>query len=246
MKRTAIVTLSAAAVSISLSTGVRLLIGAKADTITIIVRILLPFVIAIPISLVWFVKLERLDEAYRSLVKKTNELAKRASTDPLTGLLNRRSFAEQFDTAIGHAIGGSFILADIDYLKAINDRYGHLAGDDAIVATANALRSILGEESFIARIGGDEFCAFVPRGDVRDLGAMLAEINRTATLDFQERSGLKELSLSISAGHQRCKPQTTFREMIAHTDSELYRKKQNRRGSDTPLPSAEKQSGGFA
>ncbi len=226
-KRTAVVTLVAAAISISVSTGIRILIGAEADTVTIAVRLVLPFVIAIPLGLVWFTKLEALDRSYRDLLKQTNQLAKTASADPLTGFLNRRSFIEQFEVAQTHGVTGSFLIADVDYLKAINDRFGHLTGDDAIIATGEALASVLGGESLIARIGGDEFCAFVPQG-VQDIDELSVRINEVATREFRQRSGLADYYLAVSLGTQTCKPGMTFRDLIAQSDTSLYRIKRHR------------------
>lgn len=233
LKRTAVVTLIAAGISISVSTGIRFLIGAQADTVTILVRLVLPFVIAIPLGFIWFSKLERLDRSYRSLLKEASELARRAGTDPLTGLLNRRSFAEQFDSALAHGIKGIFVIADVDYLKAINDRHGHLVGDDAILATAHALQTVLGEEALIARIGGDEFCAFLSRGDAADIERRLARVSDVASETFRQRVGRmpagEPVSLTVSTGSAVCRGDATFRTMIAQTDSKLYRKKRERK-----------------
>ncbi|WP_425359615.1 GGDEF domain-containing protein [Enterovirga rhinocerotis] len=227
LKWATIVTLFCAALSISTSTAVRYYLGVKSDGITIIVRLILPFIIAFPIAVVLFSKIERLDLAYRSLLKKTRELSRRASTDPLTGLLNRRSFEEQFDAAIKLRSGGKFIIADVDYLKSINDRHGHLAGDNAILAVSHALEIVLGDECLIARIGGDEFCAYVPRGEARTVDRLVVAINRAATDNFRERSGLPHV-LSVSVGVQRCQSGVTFQEMMSSADSELYRKKRSR------------------
>jgi len=90
LKKSAIVTIICAAISISVSTGIRFYLGVQSDTITIIVRLILPFIIAFPIAIMLFAKIEKLEKAYRSLLKEARELAKCASTDPLTGLLNRR------------------------------------------------------------------------------------------------------------------------------------------------------------
>src|SRR5690606_9848299 len=124
---------------------IRLLLGVQSDGITIFVRLVLPFLIAIPIALVWFTKLERLERAYRILAKQANGLARSASTDPLTGVFNRRHFIAQFNHAMELEVPGWFLIADIDYLKAINDRYGHLVGDEAVLATAQALVTVLPE-----------------------------------------------------------------------------------------------------
>ncbi len=221
------------------------MIGAEADTVTIVVRLALPFVIAIPLGLIWFSKLERLERSYRDLLKETNELARRASTDRLTGLLNRRSFAEQFDTAMAHGIKGIFVIADVDYLKSINDRYGHLVGDDAIVSTAHALQVVLGKRALIARMGGDEFCAFVPKRDAADVERKLARISEVADETFRQRAGMiagkDGARLAVSIGSAVCRRDATFRNMIAQTDSNLYRKKRERRTAQ-PQSAVEKRS----
>ena len=227
-KRVFIVSMIAAAISISISTGVRWIIGAEADTVTIVVRLTLPFLIAIPLALFWFTNLERLDLSYRALLKETGDLSRRASTDPLTGLLNRRSFTEQFDAAMAHGIKGVFLIADMDYLKAINDKHGHLIGDDAIVSVAHALQEILGQGSLIARIGGDEFCAFIEWQNAADIERLVAKINETATEEFCRRTGDTTLVLSVSCAAAPCKRGDTFRSMVARTDSSLYSKKRSR------------------
>lgn len=228
LKRAAIITLVVASMSITISTGIRLLAGVKSDNITILVRTILPLVIAFPISVVVFSWLERLEAAYTKLLKEAQDLAKQAHTDPLTGLLNRRSFEAQFDSAMRLRSGGKFILADVDYLKQINDRHGHLIGDDAIMATASALSAVMGDGCLIARIGGDEFCAFVPHARVKEAEQLSGEINMIAAQEFRTRSGLKNVPLSISVGAQQCQPGTSFREIMSRTDSDLYRKKVRR------------------
>jgi len=231
LRKTALVSVIAAAISISLSTGVRAVLGIEADTVTVLVRLILPFAIAIPIALVGFSKLEETLNAYRDLMRKSSELARRAATDPLTGLLNRRSFIEQFDLTMAHGVGGLFVLADADRLKAINDQYGHLAGDDAIIALGKALESVMGSDCLIARIGGDEFCDFVPNRTATLNDAQLAEINRLATEGFATRSGNDRQPVSATCGSVVLRPPTTFREAIERTDRRLYGEKQARSSS---------------
>lgn len=231
LKRTATVTLIAAAISISFSTGIRMLVGAESDLITIIVRLVLPFVIAIPIGLIWFSRLEKLDRSYRKLVKETNILVRHASTDPLTGLLNRRSFVEQFELALSHGIKGSFLIADVDDLKKINDQFGHVVGDEAIIATANALQNVLSEDSLIARIGGDEFCAFLPQQDSHGFADIQDEIDDQALAEYRSRTGRSDLVLSISCGYASCKANQTFGEVLGRADTQLYRTKRSRKAA---------------
>jgi diguanylate cyclase (GGDEF)-like protein len=94
------------------------------------------------------------------------ELRLAASTDPLTGLLNRRAFGERFVRELARArrTGEPFasLLIDVDRFKEINDREGHAAGDAALVDLARELTGTLREIDSIARIGGDEFAVLLP------------------------------------------------------------------------------------
>lgn len=228
LKKTATVSVLAAAISISVSTGIRYLLDVHSDTITIIVRLILPFIIAIPLALVWFTRLEDLQNAYRNLVRHSNELARTASSDPLTGLLNRRAFIEQFDGAMQLNVRGWFLIADVDFLKKINDAFGHPTGDDAILSVAKAMQSQLPAEALIARIGGDEFCAFVPKESNQDIKTIIYRINvEAAELFGRSRTDLSQ-PLSISIGFLPVKPQQTFAEIMSLTDERLYRKKRER------------------
>lgn len=97
-------------------------------------------------------------------------LEDQVNTDPLTGALNRRGFdqiAEQEVQRIrdGKSLGAALILIDLDYFKQINDRHGHLTGDDALIKTVKALVEIIGERGVVCRDGGDEFNILLPEVD---------------------------------------------------------------------------------
>jgi diguanylate cyclase (GGDEF)-like protein len=87
-----------------------------------------------------------------------------ASRDPLTGILNRRSFIEMMGIAIENAakqhIPCCLAMMDIDYFKIFNDTYGHLAGDKALIHTARLIEEGLRKNDFIGRYGGEEFLLF--------------------------------------------------------------------------------------
>lgn len=92
---------------------------------------------------------------------------KLASNDPLTGLLNRRILVERLEaeTAEARRHGDAFcvVLCDVDKLKAVNDRAGHLVGDEVLVRVARSLREGARTEDVVARFGGDEFVLLLPR-----------------------------------------------------------------------------------
>lgn len=111
---------------------------------------------------------------------RADQLAVIASTDPLTGLSTRRAW----DVAIAERMrrrgdrAGSFAVAliDLDGLKEINDTQGHGVGDDALAATAGALRAALRDGDLVARLGGDEFAILVPDATLEATHALTERI----------------------------------------------------------------------
>ncbi len=77
--------------------------------------------------------------------------------DSLTGIANRSSFVERLATQVDAGQSLAVLTIDLDRFKAVNDQFGHLAGDQLLIEVANRLRRIIGDEDFVARIGGDEF-----------------------------------------------------------------------------------------
>lgn len=101
-----------------------------------------------------------------SYERETEELRTRATRDGLTGLLNRTEFMRQAaaEWRSKHRSGahGSLILADLDFFKAVNDTYGHPAGDYALQAFAATCRGIVRSSDLVGRYGGEEFIIFLP------------------------------------------------------------------------------------
>ena len=126
-------------------------------------------------------------------------LRSQSTTDPLTGLSNRRLLQIETDRELArasrYAVPVSLLLVDVDRLKLINDRRGHHAGDQALVAVATAIRQNLRIHDVAARYGGDEFAVLCPHTGSRD-AQVLAERIRQAV---QSGAGQGE-PLSISIG----------------------------------------------
>jgi diguanylate cyclase (GGDEF)-like protein len=115
-----------------------------------------------------------------SMTKERLELTQRniAVTDPLTGLLNRRAFADEVDRrahgATGAAVPATLLVLDLDRFKAINDRYGHEAGDQVLLNFARVMKMHARAEDMLFRMGGEEFCFLLP-GVSAEGGEVLAQ-----------------------------------------------------------------------
>jgi two-component system, cell cycle response regulator len=131
--------------------------------------------------------------------KKLSELA---MTDELTGLYSRRYFFESLRQHVTRTTRGpsseralSCLMLDVDRFKAINDRYGHLAGDDVLRWVAEQVRSLLRGGDVAARFGGEEFVVLLP--ETPETGALrVAEKIRAAIERGHERPG-PEVTVSI-------------------------------------------------
>ena len=108
------------------------------------------------------------------------ELRHMADHDPLTGLLNRRSFERELERHVAYVERygpkGAAIVLDLDHFKTINDTLGHSAGDELIVRVAHALRSRLRESDVLARLGGDEFAILLPEATPEEADAVAAAV----------------------------------------------------------------------
>jgi diguanylate cyclase (GGDEF)-like protein len=153
-------------------------------------------------------------------------MQQRASTDPLTGLYNRYFLEETFrrELAIaeraGHPVG--VILRDVDHFKAINDRAGHLAGDEVLRAFGALLKRDTRASDIICRYGGDEFLLVLP-GMTGEGAAERAERLRRAVAALPLGEGPPGIGVTATFGvasfptHGR-----TFQELIAAADGALY------------------------
>lgn len=103
------------------------------------------------------------------------DMQRLADTDPLTGVLNRRSIDEHVEEAFAEVGNrGSLLLFDLDHFKSINDTWGHDAGDHALIHFAEIARSVLRSQDRIARVGGEEFAILLP-GVGTDVAVDMAE-----------------------------------------------------------------------
>lgn len=163
------------------------------------------------------------------LAKERSEslLQHMALRDVLTGILNRRAILEQFSTDLERARreGSSLAVAmvDIDHFKQINDRYGHLAGDEVINHCANHLTQRLRHSDSIGRYGGEEFLILLPSTDPEGAFAVLDEL-RESLAQSPAQYGEATISLRISMGVCCVVPNDddTTAAVLAKADAALY------------------------
>lgn len=124
------------------------------------------------------------------------EFERLSRTDMLSGLLNRRAFTEALERVEGD---GSLVIFDVDRFKAINDRYGHCSGDAVIVAISRIFAETFCGESFVGRLGGEEFGAMVRGSNLSERAARIERVRaQVAENPVVIESG--EVRVTISAG----------------------------------------------
>ena len=146
----------------------------------------------------------------------SEEQRRQASTDHLTSLPNRREF-ERVVGARATRQRYSILLADVDNLKMINDEYGHEAGDGVLRIVADVMRHGLRMRDTVARIGGDEFAAFLPATDMAT-AASIAERIVEAMRGVASPFGSARLSIGVADGEGAA----SSREVWDRADAALY------------------------
>jgi len=159
--------------------------------------------------------------AAERIASMQRELIRLATTDPLTGLCNRRGFFEQATQVRARTIPDghlSAILLDIDNFKHINDSYGHEAGDEAIRACAMAARL---DEAVAGRLGGDEFALLLEQRTLPEAIEIAEDLRRRlASKPFDTGKGRITLTWSVGVGE--AKPDDTVDQLLARADAALY------------------------
>ncbi|NML18039.1 diguanylate cyclase domain-containing protein [Azohydromonas caseinilytica] len=152
-----------------------------------------------------------------------------ALQDPLTGLLNRRAFTDATDKALHHldrhGTPAALLFLDLDGFKRLNDTRGHQAGDDALVAVAQALRGGVRKNDVVGRLGGDEFVVLADGlGDAAQARAMAQKVLQAV------REAVPGSGLSCSVGIALARPRQSATELLQQADQAMYGAKQRGRG----------------
>ncbi|QDT13389.1 putative bifunctional diguanylate cyclase/phosphodiesterase [Planctomycetes bacterium K23_9] len=170
----------------------------------------------------------------QDLQAKSETLHTLATTDALTGLVNRFQFQERLRETVQESIETSIPMAlyliDMDGFKEINDTLGHPVGDEALVSIANLLHAEFGGDAEVARLGGDEFCLIKTNvGSPDDADAIAQAVLELLT----HRCVLADTSFPLSASVGYCRvPEhaTTDKDVLAFADTAMFHAKEHRLG----------------
>jgi diguanylate cyclase (GGDEF)-like protein len=165
------------------------------------------------------------------------ELERRAMTDHLTGLLNRRGLEEfgarELSRARRHHLPCSAMALDLNCFKQINDTYGHGAGDDALRAVAGAIRASTRITDVATRIGGDEFFVILPGSDEHGAAEICDRLRAAIRAARVEATGGRSFSIALSIGCVTLREEKmTIEDLFQESDAKLYLEKGASRGCD--------------
>ncbi|MGZ8711379.1 MAG: diguanylate cyclase [Thermoanaerobaculia bacterium] len=181
-----------------------------------------------------------------ALKKMAQQLTERARIDDLTALPNFRAFREHIEEEIQRSIRFEYevgiLVLDLDRFKQYNDRFGHLAGNDALQRVAQAIREAVRRVDFPARYGGEEFAVVAPRIDVSTL-ELVAERIRSTVEALPAPEGGAQVTISIGAAIYPADGATADA-LFQVADERLYRaKREGRNRVVVSSPRAAKSAG---
>ncbi len=160
-------------------------------------------------------------------------------TDELTSLLNRRGFQIELSRAFARAQRtqetGLLLLCDLDHFKAINDTYGHMAGDAVLCAVSDLLQTKTRRNDYVARLGGDEFAVLMthsPRAQAEARVETLAELINHLVIEWDGHEIPVSASFGYEGYHHGSQPDT----LLFLADRALYRRKGPRLVEAAPAP----------
>jgi diguanylate cyclase (GGDEF)-like protein len=152
------------------------------------------------------------------LLRAFSRSESQAATDPLTGLLNRRSLEDRVQDLKRSRIGFAVAYADLDHFKLLNDTHGHETGDRALRLFARVLNEALREGDVPARWGGEEFVILLPSATPEDAVRTLERVQESLVLALAA-GGLPPFTVSF--GVCGCDDGTSFEALIDTADSAL-------------------------
>ena len=166
------------------------------------------------------------------LQRRLDEVELLADRDPLTPVLNRRAFTREMGRTLAfcerYQAPASLAFFDLDGFKAVNDRFGHAAGDAALQVVAAVLAGHVRESDVVGRLGGDEFAVILAQAGAEAAEAKAADLQRLIEAEpvvFERLS----IPLRISYGVRSFEPGLSPAQALAEADAAMFLRKGGRR-----------------
>lgn len=179
-------------------------------------------------------KIKEQKEKIRNLEQQNEMTALMANIDGLTALLNKMSFIEKVERYIteNSSINCALIFFDMDHFKSINDVFGHERGDAALREMAIKLKAMFRTDELIARMGGDEFCIFLPNISLSIVEKRIDQMNEKLIAVYEDDNATIKTSASIGCVY--CKEQNlSYAELHNIADKAMYEVKNNGRNGNS-------------
>jgi len=188
-----------------------------------------PLAIAWPASAYMFSQSDKLRRTLRELVRAHAELAaahrrleEKAKRDTMTGMLNRETFFGVLDRSRRKSDRGALLLIDADHFKKINDNFGHLTGDKALLDIATAITGAVRSGDVLGRIGGEEFAAFLIGATEQEARRVAERVRRAVEAVVFTPEEDKVIPLTVSIGGTVCVVDATVSDLMRTADKRLY------------------------
>ena len=199
-------------------------LGSAAQQRSILSAVVLPIILGVPLFFYMSMRM-------RGLVITNLRLGLVARTDSLTACLNRGAFTAKVTALLTQRKSGStgaLLMIDADNFKAINDLFGHDAGDEALTIIARSIRSVLRSGDLVGRMGGEEFAVYLPEVDQSGAESIAERIRRSVNLAVFVPDA-RQRTLSVSIGGAVFEGPASFSELFRIADQRLYGAKQTGR-----------------
>ncbi len=183
------------------------------------------------------IELNTLNQKLTLELREKKELEKilihHATTDFLTGILNRRAFFDICNKEVNnskqyhHEL--SFLIIDIDYFKQINDKYGHLNGDIVLINLVKKIQNTIKETDILGRIGGEEFAVLLPQSNLDDAIKLATRIKENVAKSETILEG-NQVNVTVSIGIGELSPQDSIiQTVLKRADIALFKAKERGR-----------------
>lgn len=230
--KSTIVAFASVVASILLAAVVVPALGGTLDGNAWVMLVMCPLTIAWPASAYTFWQSEKLRRAHDQLARAHAELAaahkrleEKSKRDPMTGMLNRETFFASLDRSRRRTDRGALLIIDADHFKRINDSFGHLTGDKALLEIAGAIARAVRAGDVLGRIGGEEFAAFLVGAGSQEAQRIAERIRREVEqIRFQPADG-RTMPLTVSIGGTTCLREANVSDLMRVADKHLYEAK---------------------